>query len=158
METWPWSSCSWESGTWIWSRTGTWICCSGIGFGNESGSCCGICCVFCVSGWGNSFCYGVRNRRTSWGVLLAALHRSGNRGVCRTGPSGPATPFRPGARRPWRPSHPQRLVCRGTAQTRNPDFLSCSDLEGCKRPLHGHTSRIHVLGSRALFGTLSCPL
>ena len=112
-------------------------------------------------------CFGVHARCTSWEALLrlaVLLHRrrhhrrNGNQVVFRTGPSGPAAPVHRGARRPWRPLHLRRPVCRGTAQTRNRDFLSCSGLGGCRRPLLDHTSRKHVWGFRAMFGTLSCPL
>lgn len=165
MGTWQRPSCSWENETLIESRTGTWICCSGTGFGNESGSCCGIGCVFCVSDWGKSFCFGVHGRHASWSALLAALHhrrrrrsRGGNPGVFRTGPSGPAAPAHRGARRPWRPSRPRRPFCRGSAQTRIRGSPSCSGPGGCTRPRPGRTSRTRVSGSRARFGTLSCPL
>lgn len=105
-----------------------------------------------------TFCFGVHNPRISASVLLVALHHSGNREVCRTGPSGPSAPAHPRALRPWRPSHPRRPVCRGIAQTRTPGFLSCSGLEGCRRPLPGHTSRKHVWEFRATFGRWGCLL
>lgn len=89
-----------------------------------------------------TFCFDVRC--TSLAALLVALHRSGNPGVCHTGPFEPAAPVHLRARHPWRPWRPRRPVCRGIAQRRNPYFLSCSGLWECRRPQPDHISRIHV--------------
>lgn len=102
-----------------------------------------------------TFCSAVRCASLAAHV---APHRSGSRGVCHIEPSEPATPDRPGARRPWRPSHPRRPVCQRNARRRNLGFLWCSDPAGCKHRRLGHISRIRAWGSRGLFGKLGCPL
>lgn len=88
-----------------------------------------------------TFCSAVRYASLA---AHAAPRRNENRGVCHIEPSEPATPDHPGARRPWRPSHPRRPVCQRNVQMRNLDFLWCSDPAGCKHRRLGHISRIRA--------------
>ena len=123
-----------------------------------------------------TFCFGGHNLRSSGALLLAVLllrrrrlllrrrHRllhllrCGSPGVCRTGPSEPGAPVRPGARRPWRPSRPRRRVCRGNARRRSRGSPSCIDPGGCTRPRPGRTSRTPAGGFQGRSGTSGCPL